>query len=221
MKNFLILFAAAIGFAACSEEESINMNEVLNEYSMEQLNALVEQFDPSQINQSELIRDLTTGSIDCSSSMYYWYGVWQIINWEGSSKESPFNGGHKVAVFNEDGTGIWYYLDCYNSSYEPIGTTYRNFEWKYDAKSGQIQYKLDAKNSYWKCWEVKYYNSPLIIMDQFSLDENYYPKDDPTRRMRYKCNLKAITKDEQLEKYQGVQHIEDVDLLHNGYGQAI
>lgn len=195
---------------ACNEGEGEDFdftfaNEVVATYSMEQIDALIADFDPRTIDQDQLIRDLTEGAIYNTSSFY-------AVNWAGQgwcewvSHPQVYIIGGDVSfwsvlnmVFNSDGTCLRRFTGL--GGVPPQGwIEVVEWGWEYNPQTNEII--VPCPNDGLRIHEtpcedqvliikVLYYKSPLLICEHQIFNTTMYPI-----KGRHKVNLRAYSHDE-------------------------
>lgn len=224
MKKCLLLLLAAFALVAC--EDTFNVDEVMNEYSFEQLNALTEGFKASDIDYDQLVEDLTNYSIFVRYPIGIWYhnelchpddlfvdagGCY----WCG--KLFPLNQSVQY-VFNADGSGAQCVRDLHDyelhkNPLEPTSAV--PFVWEIDKENGLIvctptvpvidnrgDKNEEFQGEYKLQLRIAYYKSPLLIFDTMIYDRALAELGDELGELigfrRYKMNISEQVTNEEL-----------------------
>lgn len=199
MKQVLILFAAVIGFAACSEEGNDPnfdfANEVVNSYTQEQIEGLIAGFDAKTIDYGKLKSDLTSGSIYNTRTLYSTDG----ITW---GPETNLLGGDLSTItsanwiFEDDG-------DCerfvrtvgHSTGIEPPRNSLYEGRWHLDREQQMVVASVPMEHcpEFHFRLKVVYYNSPLLIFDQTA--HSTADGDFDLIICRHRVNLRALSHD--------------------------
>lgn len=198
MKNLLILFAAAIGFAACNEEAGEDLdftfaNEVVSSYTTEQVEELITEFDPKTIDFSQLKSDLITGAIYAPVNCGGWLkGTWHdYISFVGGYYGSA---NSLNALFYDDQT--YSYLESEGWGYSPPNTFLVSGSWRFDVEASEIILNDPMEIAPDRVMRLKIlcYRSPLLIFERAHYSS--LTDTDTDTIMRFKVNLRAFSHDE-------------------------
>ncbi len=185
MKNLLILFAAAIGFAACEDatEDSVpSIEQLLMDGDYDAVNLLIEELGPQSIDQEQLINDLVTGGIEKNLKVIaeFYDGKWQT--------PIPVDSGpypiYSFIVFNADLTG-WMYHARQDTWAQDVPSWFRSSStWGYDPQNSTLTIQTSYRHRYdqidrvnWEIiegevtirelnidYKVLYHQSPMVIL---------------------------------------------------------
>lgn len=210
MKKLFILFAVAIGFVACNEDAGEDFdftfaNEVVETYTMEQMDALIAGFNPKTIDRDQLILDLTEGAIYNTSSFYTIN--WADRGWSEWVTHPQVNtvGGDLTfwslldMVFNSDGTCLRRFSGAAGAP-PKLWIEVVEWGWEYNSETNEIIvpcpndglriHGTPCEDQVLKI-KVLYYKSPLLICEHQMFNTPFYPI-----KGRHKVNLRAYSHDD-------------------------
>ena len=210
MKKYLLLLLAACCLVAC--EDTFDVDEVMNEYSFEQLNALTEGFEASDIDYDQLVADLTTYTIFTPRPMGTWFREGTpdayLVAYEKTEgcAHCPWCEAHlgrsKVSVcgfvFNEDGTAAYLIWDHTQESFTATNFMHSvPLKWVLDKEKGEIvcEPQIPLRDRRWErnelmdasnmkfVFQIRFSREALLIYDLRTTQPIYDYKE------RYKIDL--------------------------------